>query len=487
MTDARLVVAALALALSACIPTPPGGLARDARTAVPTHFAASGSEAMPSSATTDWHDFFNDPHLVALVEVALTNNQELNITVQETLVANSEVMARRGEYLPSVSAGVSAGVDRVGRWTSQGQADESTGVPQNLQRYSFGLFASWETDIFGRLRNSANAANQRYLASIEGQRFVVTRLVAEIATKYYELLALDRRIALLRSTVEVQEHALEAVRLQQTAARVTMLAVRRFEAQLEGFRSKVVECEQRVVETENELNFLLGRFPQRIARRTDDFLAIEPPPVRTGVPGQLLENRPDVRRAELELRAAELDVRAARARFYPTLRLEAGIGYQSFDITRLLNTPDSLLYSVFAGIMAPLLNRSGITAEYFSANSRQMQAVLRYERSILGAYLEVDTGLKRLRNITRAFDIQRSQVARLTEAVDTSMLLFNSARADYLEVLTTRRDALEAQMDLIESKQRQLTAAITLYQALGGGWRERASSSTQAPRRGAPR
>lgn len=479
MTSAKLALAALLASLAACIPTPPAGLARAARTAVPERFA-SGSESLPSSATVDWRDFFDDPRLVALVDVALANNQELNISVQETLIANSEVMARRGEYLPSLSAGVNAGVDRVGRWTSQGQSDESTGVPQNLQRYSLGLFASWEVDVFGRLRNGANAANQRYLASIEGQRFVVTRLVAEIATRYYELLALDRRLSLLRSAVELQQTALEAVRVQQLATRVTMLAVRRFEAQLESFRSKVVETEQRIVETENALNFLLGRFPQRIARRTEDFLAIEPLPVRTGVPGQLLENRPDVRRAELELRAAALDVLAARARFYPTLRLEAGVGYQSFDITRLLNTPDSLLYSVFAGIMAPLLNRSGITAEYFSANSRQMQAVLRYERAILGAYLDVDTGLKRLRNITRSFQIQRAQVARLSEAVDTSTLLFNSARADYLEVLTTRRDALEAQLDLIESKQRQLTAAINLYQALGGGWRTRAADASAA-------
>jgi NodT family efflux transporter outer membrane factor (OMF) lipoprotein len=356
------------------------------------------------------------------------------------------------------------------RWSSY-PPDEAHGVAENLQSYSLRLYASWEVDIWGRLRNNASAANYRYLATLEGQNFVVTRLVAELATKYYELLALDRRLAFVRSNIELQRSALEAVRVQQQAARVTMLAVRRFEAQLQSFETRQFEIQQRIVETENEINFLCGRFPQPVARTDEDFLTLEPPAVQTGAPGQLLENRPDVRQAELGLRAASLDVSAARARFYPALRLDASVGYQSFDITRLLNTPDSLLYNLFAGVMAPLLNRNGITAEYFSANSREMQAVLRYERAILAAYLDVNTGLNRLRNITERYALQREQVSRLSEAVEISTLLFNSARADYLEVLTTRRDSLEAQMELIETKQRQLAAAVTLYQALGGGWR----------------
>lgn len=493
-SDARRAGLALlsALTLGACIPALPGGAARAAHTDAPASFnapgaagdpsasGASGGEAQQSSATVDWHAFFNDPQLVSLIETALSNNQELNITVQETLIANNEVMARRGEYLPSLTAAVGAGVDHVGRYTSQGQADEANGVPAHLPNFSLGLYASWEVDIWGRLRNNATAANYRYLATIEGRNFVVTRLVAEIATKYYELLALDRRLQVVRSNIQLQQSSLEAVRLQQQAARVTMLAVRRFEAQLQGFQAKQFEIQQRIVETENEINFLCGRYAQPIARSAADFLSIEPPAVRAGVPGQLLENRPDVRRAELELRAAELDVSAARARFYPALRLDAGVGVQSFDITRLVTTPDSILYNVFAGVMAPLLNRNGITAEYFSSNSRQMTAVLQYERAMLTAYLDVNTGLNRLRNITQAYALQREQVARLAEAVEISTLLFNSARADYLEVLTTRRDALEAQIDLIETKQRQLAAAITLYQAIGGGWRVPPANAPQA-------
>ena len=481
MTSARARWGALALcgALGAsCVPALPGGPARAPNRHVPETFG--GDAEADNSAVVDWREFFTDPHLVALIGVALANNQELNVTVQEMLIASNEVMARRGEYLPSLGAAAGAGLDRVGRYTSQGQADEHTGVAPDLQSYSVGLYASWEVDVWGRLRNAADAARLRYLATREGRNFMVTRLVAEIASRYYELMALDRQLEIVRDNVRLQEESLEMVRLQQQAARVTMLAVRRFEAQLQGFQSRQFEIGQRIVETENQLNLLLGRFPAPIARSSENFLSLQPV-VHAGLPTQLLENRPDVRRAELELRAAQLDVSAARARFYPSLRLDGRLGFQAFDVTRLVDTPDSILYGLLAGITAPLLNRNGITAEYFSANSRQVQAVLRYERAILSAYLDVNTGLSLLRNLSRSYELKAQQVARLTESVEISTLLFNSARAEYLEVLTTRRDSLEAQMELIETRQRQLTATVTLYQALGGGWRSAEGRPRPAP------
>ncbi len=480
----RGLVVALCATLVACIPTPPQGTVREADTQMPDTFGGeddggggeAGTEDGMSSAEVDWHDFFGDPQLVGLIDLALANNQELNITVQEMIVANTDVMTRRGDIFPSLSAGVGAGLDRVGHYTSQGQADERSGVAADLQNYSIGVYATWEADIWGRLRDSADAAMYRYLASGEGRNFMITRLVAEIASRYYELLALDRELTILADNIQLQQGALEMMRLQQLAARVTMLAVTRFEAQLRGFQSRQYEIAQQIVATENQLNFLTGRFPQHIERSTEDFLAITPSTVHTGVPTRLLENRPDVREAELGLTASQLDVSAARARFYPSLRLDVGIGYRSFDITQMLATPESIVYSLVAGLAAPLLNRSGITADYFAANTRQMQAVLRYERTILSAFVDVSTGLSRVRNLGRSYALETEQVERLRESVEMSTLLFNAARAEYLEVLTARHDYLEAQMDLVDTKQRQLSATVTLYQALGGGWR----SSTQA-------
>lgn len=469
-----LTLIASCLPLAACIPTPPGGTPRAANTDVPDTFGGEDigepSDGEASSAEVDWHDFFTDPHLTSLIDLALANNQELNITIQEMVVTNSEVMARRGDIFPSLSAGVEAGLERVGGNSSGGRSDEHLGLDADLQNYSIGLYASWEIDIWGRLRDSADAAMYRYLASAQGRNFMVTRLVAEIADAYYELLALDRQLAILRDNIALQQNALEMMRLQQVAARVTMLAVTRFEAQLRRFESHIVEVEQQIVTVENHLNFLVGRFPQHIDRSTEDFLAITPPVVHTGVPTALLENRPDVRRAELGLTASELDVSATRAAFYPSLRLDGGVGVGAFDITRLVTSPESIIYNIVGGLTGPLLNRSGITADYFAANAVQMQAVLRYEQTILSAFVDVSTGIRLVRNLARSYALQQEQVARLEASVALSTLLFNAARAEYLEVLTTQRDYLEAQLELVETKRRQLAATVTLYQALGGGW-----------------
>lgn len=469
---------------SGCIPALPAGGAREPSHDVPESYGEAAAEVPSQTADAaapaaqrsdavliDWREFFTDEKLVALIDEALRNNQELNITIQETLVANSEVIARRGDLLPNLGFGANVGIDRVGDYTSQGRADEANGVPSNLPNFALGLYASWEIDIWGRLRNLRDAATQRFLASVEGQNFMVTRLVAEIASLYYELIALDRQLAVLDDNIVLQESSLGAVRLEFEAARVTAVAVSRFSAELRAYQSRRYETLQRRVETENQLNFLLGRFPQHIDRTTDDFMALEPATLRAGLPAELLANRPDIRRAELELEAARLDVRAARARFYPSLSLEAGLGYESFDITKLFATPSSILYSLAASLTAPLLNRANLTAQYFGADARQMQSVFKYERAIRSAFMEVANRLSLLDNLARSYALRSEQVGHLQQSIEQSTLLFRSARADYLEVLTARRDALEAQLELIETKKRQLSAAVGLYQALGGGWR----------------
>lgn len=464
-----LVVAVAATVVTACIPKPPGGAARDPHRDVPDSYA--GLRDTRSSGLIQWSDFFEDRHLTALIEMALQNNQELNTAVQEILVANAEVMGRRGEYWPKVGFGLDAGVEHVGRFTSRGQSDEMAGLDPTLQNYEFGLYASWELDVWGRLRKLAKAASRRYLASIEGRNFMVTRLVAEIASLYYELMALDQQLEVVSTNIALQENGLEIVRAQFQAGRVTSLAPTRFEAELRSMQSSRYAIQQRIVEVENQLNLLAGRFPQPIERSSAHFLDLQPPPMAVGVPSELLANRPDVRQAELEIAAAKLDVAAARAAFYPSVGIDAVVGYQSFDFTKLVKTPDSLLFGLAGRVFAPLFNRRGIKADYFSANSRQMQAVLHYERAVLTAFVEVSNRVSLMRNLSQSYDLKRQQVDQLSESIDISTQLFNWGRADYLEVLTTRRESLEAQRELTEIKQRQLVATVTLYQALGGGWR----------------
>jgi multidrug efflux system outer membrane protein len=466
-----VLVVTMATGCSARIPKPlPVATPRPPNRTVPDTFPGGLTDTR-NSGLIPWRDFFKDPQLVALVDAALKQNQELNLAIQETVVANAEIMARRGEYLPKVGFGVGLGDERVGKFTSQGQADERSEIGPNLQKYEFGLYAAWELDVWGRLRNLANAASRRYLASIEGRNFMVTRLVAEIASSYYELLALDRQLQVITDNIALQERSLELARAQFQAGRATSAAPARFEANLRAMQSSQYAIQQRIVETENQLNFLAGRFPKQIDRVRINFLDSQPAAMAVGVPAELLANRPDVRQAELELTAAGLDVQAARKAFYPSIGIEAVVGYQSFDATKLVNTPDSLLFAIAGRALAPLLNRKGLTADYYSANSRELQAVLRYERAVLTAFVEVSNRVSLTRTLSQGYGLKQQQVDRLAQSVDISTELFNLNRAEYLEVLTARRELLEAQQELVEMKQRQMVATVTLYQALGGGWR----------------
>ncbi|MEX1238296.1 MAG: TolC family protein [Cyclobacteriaceae bacterium] len=461
----------MALAFSACAPTI---VQKSANRTVPSSF--NNSVDTTNTATVNWKTFFTDPYLTALIDTALKNNQELNITLQEIELSRNEVRARKGEYLPFVDLRAGAGFEKPGRYTHQGATDATTEfepgkeMPEPLQDYVLGAFASWEVDIWHKLRNSKKSSVLRYFSSVEGRNFMVTNIIAEIANSYFELLALDNQLEILKINVEIQQDALRIVRMQKAAARITELPVRKFEAEVLKNQSRRYYIQQQITETENRINFLLGRYPQAIPRNSQDFNDLIPATIRTGVPSQLLENRPDVKQAELELAAAKLDVKVAHANFYPSLGITAGIGVQAFDPGYLAKTPQSMIYSVIGDVTAPLINRNAIKAMYYNANAKQTQAVYNYERTILNAYFEVTNQLSMISNLEKSYDLKAKEVQALTESITISNNLFKSARADYMEVLLTQRDALESKFELIETRKEQMSALVNIYQALGGGW-----------------
>lgn len=458
--------------ISGCAPSLIGNLPREANRMLPQSYgAAENPPQATSAAQKKWLEIFESPELRDIIETALKNNQELNVRVQEVIIAQAEISARQGEVLPKVGVGLGAGLEKVGKDTSQGRADEANGVPENLGNFAFGLTGSWEVDIWKKLRNAVKAADLRYLASIEARNFLITQIVAEIARSYYELIAVDNMLEILQRNIDIQINVLEIVRLEKLAARVTELAVQRFEAEVLKYKSRRFIFEQEKIQLENRINFLAGRFPQPIQRNSAALKAPVQNDIVAGLPSELLENRPDVRQAELELAAAELDVKVAKAAFYPSLSIDAGVGYRAFNIEHLVTTPASLIYNIAGNLTAPLLNRNAITAQYRSSNAKQIQAVFNFERTLLQAYTDVLNQIAKIENLQKSFEMQSRQVDLLTRSVEISTMLFMSAREDYIEVLLTRRDSLEAQMELIETKKRQFLAKVNIYQALGGGWR----------------
>lgn len=462
------IVVALCLAVIGC--KAPQTIAETPSKPVPESFGTSKDTTNMS--TIKWNQFFKDPNLVELIDTALKNNQELNITLQEIEIAKNDVRVKKGLLLPTVGLRAGAGLEKVGRYTSQGAGDATTEIkpgvetPDPLPDYTIGAYANWEVDIWKKLRNSKKAAVNRYLATVEGKNFVITNLIAEVADSYYELLALDSQLDIVKQTIELQSNALEIVKIQKQAARATELAVQKFQAEVLTSKSLEFEILQKIKETENKINFLLARYPQEIKRDKTNFTDLVPATVNSGIPSQLLSNRPDIKQAELELVAAKLDVKVARAEFYPSLDISAAFGVRAFKPAYLFTFPESLLYSVAGDLAAPLINRNAIKAEFKSANARQLQALYNYDRTVLNAYLEVSTQLSKIENLQKGYDLKSQQVDALNRSIDISNDLFKSARVDYFEVLMTQRDALESKLELIETKKEQLNAVVHVYKDL---------------------
>lgn len=467
------VALTLYLAIAGC--KAPAVAVRNEKKEVPVAFESNSDTT--NTAALPWRSFFKDPALVNLIDTALKNNQELAITLQEIEIARNDIRVRQGALLPMVGAKAGAGVEKVGRYTSQGAGDASTEIepgkemPDPLGDFNVGVFANWEVDIWKKLRNSKEAAIDRFLSTVEGKNFVLTNLIAEVANSYYELVSLDNQLTIVKQNIQLQQSALDVVKIQKEASRATELAVKKFEAEVLKSKSLEFDILQQIKETENRINFLLGRYPQPIVRDQSNYADLLPATVSTGIPSQLLANRPDIKQAELDLAAAKLDVKVARKEFYPTLEISAGVGLQAFKPSYLVKMPESILYNLVGDLAAPLINRNAIKAEYATANAKQLQAVYNYERTVLNAYLEVSNQLSNISNLQKSYGLKSQQVDALTKSIDIANDLFRNARADYLEVLMTQRDVLEAKLELIETKKQQLSAAVNVYRDLGGGWR----------------
>ncbi len=455
---------------------------------------SKGAASLDNSALVPIEDFFKDPFLTRLICQALVGNQDLRIMYEDVQIARNVILGRSGAYLPSVGLGLTAGAEKFSDFSPLGAAEKDLeylpgkhfpSVPGNfLVTANF----NWQVDIWRQLRNSRDAAVQRFLASNEGRNYAITRLVAEIAENYYMLLALDARLENLDRIIALQQESLERARALVKFARSTQLGVQRFIAEVRGNQSQKLIVRQEIIQVENRINFLVGRYPQPVERMSgEDFFNLNLPALSVGVPAQLLQFRPDIRQAERELAAAGLDVKVARAQFFPRLDISGPtgptgpygpIGWQAFNPRYLFYGPQSVIFNIAGDLMTPLINKRAIKADYKTANARQLQSVYNYQRVTLNAFTEVVNRVFRVQNYSQSIEIKKQQVQALQNSVDIAMLLFKAAfrqeeRAarpvNYMDVLFAQRDLFDAKMILIETKQEQLAATVNVYQALGGG------------------
>ena len=412
---AASVICSMLLALSGCVipsirQAEPGPILP---TAYPESFP--GATSSENSSDLDVEGFFNDPVLSNLIQQALIGNQELRILAQDVEIANNEILARKGAYLPFVNFGGGAGLQRPSLFTPEGTVENQLqflpgqNFPDPLPDFMMAANLSWQLDIWRQLRNSRDAAALRYLGTAEGRNYVVTRLVAEVAENYYGLLALDKRIEVLDQTIQLQQQSLEVAKAKKAAGQGTELAVQRFQAEVQKNQSEKLIVRQEIIQVENRINFLLGRYPQPVERPVVDFIELNINTLRVGVPAQLLQNRPDIRQAERALQAAGLDIQVARAEFFPKAFITGGIGYEAFN-TRYLFEPDALIGKIAGDLVAPVVNLKAIKAQFRTANARQLQVLYEYQRTVLNAFTEVVNRVSKVQNYAQSLEIKKQQL-----------------------------------------------------------------------------
>lgn len=438
-----------------------------------------GQDKQASAAVTsiNWREYFADPKLLSLIDTAVGNNLDLQIALQRIETSRSSVKLANANMLPKVELNIGGSVRKFGLYTMDGAGNDSTQitpghtVPEILPDMYVGLQSSWEIDVWGKLQNQRQSATSNYLSSIEAANFVISNLVADIAIYYNELLALDHELDIIRRTIDKEQEALDVIKLQKEAGRANELAVKQFHAELLNTKISEKTVLQQITEAENKINYLLGRYPQAIERSKQVFFNGLPQELSAGVPSQLLENRPDIRAAELQIKASEFDLKAAKAAFYPNFNISASFGFQAFNPEFLFTSPASLAYSVFGQMIAPVINMKALEAQFNTAQANQLSAMYTYQKTILNAYVEVANQLSNIKNLQQINALKKQQSDALKQSVDVSNELYKSARATYLEVLFAQQSALQTQLELINVTKQQHISRINLYKALGGGWK----------------
>lgn len=427
------------------------------------------TDSLPQDSATmagmPWRDLFTDPVLVNHIEHGLENNIDIRVALEQMAVAEA--------YLKSAKWGDVPAVNARGQVTHQ-QLSENSQFGEffnaGLTQYELSATLSWEADVWGKIRSTKRASRASYLQSVSAHQAVKSRLVVQIASMYYQLLALDEQLQIAEESIANRERSLETTRALKEAGSVNRLAVSQTEAQLESTRVLAVELERNIHILENALSVLLGDAPHGIERTALSAQEVPVDPTEVGYPMQLLRHRPDVLAAEYGLVNAFELTNVARSEFYPSLNLSATAGLQSLSFENLFD-PASFFANLVGSLAQPILNRRAIRSEYEASLSRQEIAYLRFRESVLVASREVSDAIRNMEAAEEKIDIRQAEISASGRAAQDAEALLQSGFASYLDVLTARQNELNSQLGLIDARLDKLSAAVELYRALGGGWR----------------
>jgi NodT family efflux transporter outer membrane factor (OMF) lipoprotein len=437
---------------------------------VPSNFRNSTATDTTNIADIKWKTFFEETDLVKLIDEALAKNNDLQIADKNVAIANLQFKQSKWGNIPQLNATATASSTRLSDNSFNGANVQQALGQHHVEDYSAGLNLSWEADIWGKIRNRKKAAQAAYLQTAEAKKALQTSIVANVSKGFYDLLMLDAQLAIAKKTLELNDSTLFAVNLQYEAGQVTLLAKQQTEAQRLVSAQLIPELEKNIQLQENGLSVLSGTFPNAKERETQLEVIVVKENLSAGVPSQLLSKRPDVKSAELALKAANAKVGITKAALYPSLTISAAGGVNSFESSNWFTIPASLFGSVAGGLTAPLLNGKRLRTQYEIAKAERDQTVIQFRQTVLVAVGEVSNALAKIEKQKQEFTIASERVETLKKAVSNANLLFRSSMATYYEVNSAQANLLQAELELAFIKKERLTSNVELYRALGGGW-----------------
>ena len=425
-----------------------------------------------SVADIPWNQFFKDTFLIGLIEDGLKHNPDWLVALNRMQIAERQFLQSKKLQLPEASVSINAQINRPSDNSLNGISLNSFLGQSYLENYNAAINLSWEADIWGKLRGQKEKAFYAFMQTTEASRVFQTRLVADIAQAYFNLLMLDEQLTISRNNLALNDSFYQATRLLMEAGLTHSLAVQQAAAQREATAALIPELEAAIAVQENSLQWLTGALPGTVRRAlaTDSRVSAEWA-LQTGLPASLLSRRPDVRSAELSLKMANKDVGIAQANMYPALNITAGAGLESFRASNWFSIPSSLFGLAAGGIVQPLLKRRALRTQFEVAKLEREQAVIRFRQSVMQATVEVYNALVQVDKLELQESRVSAQADTLRRAVDAAQQLFRSDMASYLEVITAQSSALQAELNRVAIRQRQNVAVIELYRALGGGWK----------------
>lgn len=435
-----------------------------------------------SLSTIAWRELFNDTVLIDLIDSALVNNFDMRIALKNIEIANRNLKINKLNYLPSIDANIGTinkqfrSEDFYASPAAKWYAEKGEAAPQSLSTYqsqhSTGLEFSWELDIWGKIANEKDGLKADWLNTQEAKNAIQTKLIADIAMGYFNLLKLDAQIEVAKRNVSLNDSTLRMIQLQFEAGEITALALQQTESQRLLAASLVPDLEKSITIQENALRMLIGEMPDGITRgkTLNDKPVNFHKKISLGSPLDIIRNRPDIKSAEYNLIKANANANIAQLMRYPQLSLSAVFGVNAMLPKNWFNIPGALLGSVVGELSTPIFKNNKLKNRFEVAKIEREKQELSFQREVMEAVAEVSNTITAVDKQEEQLAFAEQRVANSQLAVKNASLLFKSGYATYLEVITAQSSALRSELDLVELKQKQLNSFVSLYRALGGGW-----------------